>query len=111
MHKFLLAENPQAPGSGGLWIIHMPDPICIIEAVLEGEKIQTPKVIHKKEFEYVSSDGVSEHWQLRLYHYFTTDFNEEKEAEELAEKIIIRAWRWYKEYLIWEDQIIDDDYE
>lgn len=109
MHKFLLAENPQAPETGGLWIIHLPDPICIIEAVIEGEKIHTKNAIYKSNFQFKNSDGIVENWQFRLYHYFTTDFDERKEADVLTAKIINDAWHWFMAYLIWEDQNIDNE--
>ncbi|MBK7885450.1 MAG: hypothetical protein IPJ81_17920 [Chitinophagaceae bacterium] len=108
MHKFLLAENPQAPSTGGLWIIHLLDPICIIEAVISGEKIHTKKAIYTKDFKFTNSDEILEHWQLRLHHYFTTDFDEQKEAAILTEKIMTEAWHWFKAYLIWEDANIDN---
>jgi len=69
MHRFLLAENPQAPETGGLWIIHLPEPICIIEAVTNGEKIHAKKAIYTNEFKYINSDGIIENWQLRIHHY------------------------------------------
>ena len=108
MHKFLLAENPQAPESGGLWIIHLLDPICIIEAVIGGEKRHTKKAIYINEFKYINSDGIIENWQLRIHHFFTTDFDERKDAKERCEKIINDAWHWYRAYLIWEDSNIDN---
>lgn len=64
MHKFILAENPQAPETGGLWIIHLPTPICIIEAVFDGQKIHSKKAIYAKDFQYKGSDGLIENWQL-----------------------------------------------
>lgn len=108
MHKFVLAENPRAPATGGLWIIHLIEPFCIIEAVTDGEKIHTKKAIYRNEFRYINSDGVIENWQLRIHHYFTTDFNEEKQADELTKKIMEDAWHWFKSYLIWEDKNIDN---
>ena len=108
MHRFVLAENPQAPETGGLWIIHLLDPICIIEAVIFGEKIHTKKAIYTSEFKYINSDGITEDWQLRIHHYFTTDFDERKDAKERCEKMMREAWHWYKSYLIWEDKNIDD---
>lgn len=110
MHKFLLAENPQAPETGGLWIIHLLEPICIIEAVLIGEKIHTKKAIYINEFKYINPDGLIENWQLRVHHYFTTNFDERKETKELTDKIMTETWHWFKAYLIWEDTNIDKNY-
>lgn len=109
MHKFILAENPQVPERGSLWIVHLLNPICIIEAVLDGEKIHTKKAIYKSDFQYKNSDGIVENWQLRVHHYFTTDFDERKEAEFLCEKIMIEAWHWYESYLKWEEDNINNE--
>lgn len=108
MHKFILAENPQAPQTGGLWIIHLLDPICIIEAVIDGEKVHSKKAIYTKEFLFINLDEITEYWQLRVYHYFTTNFDERKDSKELCEKIMNEAWHWYRAYLIWEDNNIDN---
>ena len=110
MHKFLLAENPQAPETGGLWIVHLPNPICIIEAVTSGQKFQSKNAAYHQDFKYINTDGIVENWQLRLYHYFTTDFDERKNSDALAKKIIDEAWHWYRAYLAWEDKNIDNSF-
>jgi hypothetical protein len=104
MHKFILGENPQSPDNGGLWIIHLPNPNAIIEAVIDGEKIHSKKAIFSKEYQYQTHDGIVEHWQLRLHHYFSTLFCDDKEAAILAFKMLDDAWQWYKSYLIFEDK-------
>lgn len=105
MHKFLLAHNPQAPESGGLWIIHLPDPQSIIEAVLIGEmKIHSKNAVYSKKYKYQD-----ENWQLRLYHCYVKieNWNEENEKQ-FCEKLLDDAWQWYLSYLIWEDKNIDN---
>lgn len=109
MHKFILGENPIAPETGGLWIVHLPNPNSIIEAVLSGEKIHSKNALYVKEFQYLNTDGVLELWQLRLHHYFSTLFCDDKEAEVLAFKMLDNAWHWYKSYLIFEDKNIDEN--
>ena len=101
MHKFLLATNPLAPQSCGVWIIHNVKPICIINVVYGEDKPKTKNIIYHKKF---FADG--KEYTLYIHHYFTTDFNEEKKADELCEKILNRAWRWYFNYLIAAKKII-----
>lgn len=110
MHKFILGENPMAPESGGLWIIRLPQPIAIIEAVLIGKKIHSKNAMHAVNFLHENSDGIAENWELRLYHLFTTDFLIEPEKQ--AKPILIDAGYWFKAYLEFEDKNIDknDDY-
>jgi hypothetical protein len=111
MHKFILGENPQAPETGGLWIIHLPNPIAIIECVLKGEKIHSKKAIHVTNLMYTNSDGYTEYWQLRLYHLFTTDFEmlDDKLAADFVNDVLTKALFWYESYLKWEDGNIDMD--
>lgn len=111
MHKFILGENPQAPTTGGLWIVHLTNPVCIIEVVAEGEKAHSKKAIYRKEFNYKNTDNVIEKYQLRVHHYFTTIFYEEKSTQKICESILNDAWHWYKAYLTWEDKNIDTDEE
>ena len=109
MHKFILGENPQAPESGGLWIIHLPDPIAIIECVLKGEKVHSKKAIYTANLNYTNSDGDTEHWQLRLYHLYSTDFAllDDKLAADYVNNLLSKALFWYESYLKWEDGNID----
>jgi hypothetical protein len=100
MHKFILGNNPLAPETGGLWILHLLEPICIIEVVLLGEKIHTKKALYTAQFQFTNSKGIIENWQLRMHHYFTTNFNERKNSEELCKKIMDDASHWYLAYLI-----------
>lgn len=110
MHKFILGDNPMAPESGGLWIIRLPQPIAIIEAVLSGKKIHSKSAIQIANLFYKNSDGIIENWELRLYHLFTTDFLTEPEKQ--AEPILTDAIHWFKAYLEFEDKNIhnNDDY-
>lgn len=94
--------------TGGLWIIHLPNPNAIIEAVLIGEKVHAKNAVYFKEYQYSNSDGILELWQLRLHHYFSTLFCDDKEAEVQAFKMLDNAWHWYKSYLIFEDENIDN---
>lgn len=111
MHKFVLAENPMATDSGGLWIVHLPDPKSIIEVVHEGKKMHSRYAKYFMNFRYHNPDGVIENIQLRRYHYMSTDFVTDEAAEILAGKILPQAWHWYKSYLQWEDKGIDTNEE
>lgn len=112
MHKFILGENPQAPESGGMWIIHLPQPQAIIEAVIDGAKVHSNHAQYVANYKHVNSDGIAEQWQLRLYHYFSGEFVDDLDDERLAHKMLNDAWAWYKSYLEWEDLNIDlNDYE
>lgn len=110
MHKFILGENPQAPESGGLWIIHLIDPVAIIEVVAAGEKQHTKNVKHLLEVFYENSDGIEENYFFFLHHFFTVDFNmlDEELAGKKVQKLLTQAMHWYKAYLEWEDKNIDD---
>lgn len=98
MDKFLLAENPLRPDQSGLWIVHMLDPISIIQCH-EGHQQLTS--IHRH-YSFVNVDGVTEEWTLSVFHFFTTDFLEQ--PEDRAPKLLDRAWHWLKAYFNEEDR-------
>lgn len=100
MDKFLLAENLLRPEQSGLWIIHMLDPISIIECI-EGHMQLEGKIY--KQFQFENIDGVTEEWTLSIYHFFTTDFLET--PEDRAPKLLDRAWRWLRAYFQEEDKL------
>lgn len=103
MDKFLLAENPLRPEQSGLWIVHMLDPKAIIRCT-QGN---IPADDIRRHYSFKNTDGVIEEWTLSAYHFFTTDFLTEPEAQ--AGKLLDRAWRWFRAYMEAEDNIIDSD--
>lgn len=102
MDRFYLAENPLV--QRGLAIIHMIEPVAIITLSLEDKQGKE----FEKEYTYTNTDGIDEHWSLGIHHYFTTDMNAENHAPK-AFKILDKAWHWYKSYLEWEDENIDEN--
>lgn len=106
MDKFILAENPMRPEDSGIWIIHLLDPIAIIQC-LEGHvgrgEVEPGNIF--KHYQFNNAYQVLEEWTLKVHHFFTTDFLEEPEAR--AMKLLDRAWRWYRSYMEWEDNNID----
>lgn len=98
MDKFLLAENPLRPEQSGMWIVHMLDPISIIQCIEGHVEL---KSIHKH-YSFVNSDWVTEDWTLSIVHFFTTDFLET--PEDRAPKLLDRAWRWLRAYFKEEDK-------
>lgn len=53
-----------------------------------------------------------EHWTLSIHHLFTTNMaaSDDDQASARASKLIDKAWHWYKNYLIWEDNNIDNNF-
>jgi hypothetical protein len=99
MHKFLLANNPLAPDSSGIWLIHLIKPISIIEVVKDGQKIHSKAAVFFQEFEFKGPISTTK-FQLRLYHYFTTNLDESIDNEILCKNLLNESWNWYKAYLI-----------
>lgn len=94
MHKFLIGTNPQAPDTGGLWVIHLINPKSIIEVVPFGTTPKSKKAIYARDFEFISSDGELQVWQLRLYHCFIPLTAEMVNEREVADKLLKDAWHW-----------------
>lgn len=58
-------------------------------------------------------NGIEEQWTLYVHHLFTTNMNDldEVEGNKTIDKLLNRAWHWYKSYMQWEDNNIDlEDY-
>lgn len=87
--------------STGLYIIHLPDPVTIIECI-EGHvgkgEVKAGNIY--RHYQFNNGQGIEE-WTLNIHHFFTTDFLEE--PEQRAIKLLDRAWRWYRSYMQWED--------
>ncbi len=105
MKNFILAESPYPTQESGLWLIHLEGPVCIIEAVCEGQEPFSTKALATSTFTYQDALGPEEHWELRIHHYFSTDFDERLKSEELCAQMLQDAWLWFSEYLAWEDRI------
>ena len=105
MRNFILAENPYPFQENGLWLVHLSDPVCIIEAVSEGDQAFSAVAGARKSFVVEDVLGVVERWELRIHHYFTTEFDERLNSKELCDQMLQDAWLWFSEYLSWEDHI------
>jgi len=107
MDRFLLAENPMKPNASQCAIIHTIDPIAIIRCELDQKR--APAEHHLVQI-YINSDGLPEEWTLEAHHLFTTNMNaaDSEAAKSIAEKLLVKAWRWYRSYLEWTDRNIDD---
>lgn len=104
LNRFLLAEDPRNDG-GGLAIVHTIDPIGIIGLIPDHVQHSRPF----RRFTYRNSDGVTEEWTLYVHHYFTTNMAllDDEEGNKAIDKLLTRAWHWYKSYMEWEDNNID----
>lgn len=109
MDRFLLAENPMNSDGQPIAIIHTITPIAIIALYLD----EAPKGDSKlyRAFEHHPSGSEKEIWTLKIHHLFTTNMAalDEVESEKMIDKLLTRAWHWYKSYLEWEDKNIDED--
>lgn len=102
MDKFILAESPYHPERSGLFIIHLKNPIAIIRCT-EGH-LKIDQVYDHFQFE--NSDKEIEEWTLSAFHFFTADFISDPGAQ--VKPLLKRAWRWYRAYMEWEDNNIDN---
>lgn len=84
-----------APRSSGLFIIHLPNPVHIIE-VHEGE-IKPNLRVPPDEPYLRAVDGKGQPWTLAVHFMFSTDFL--KEPREQAGPLLAAAWRWFRAYL------------
>jgi hypothetical protein len=100
MDKFLLGENPMRSGDSGLWVIHLLSPQAHIQCI-EG-KIETPGTC--RHYVYINSDNVAEEWTLFM-HYISIATLTDAEYDHLLD----RAWRWFRSYLEFEDNNIDEN--
>lgn len=100
MDRFLLADNPRT--NRGLSIVHMMDPVAII--IVDEGHVNTGK--KQKHFEYDY-----ELYTLSMHHFFTTNMAglDDKIGNEMTDKLLSKAWHWFKSYLQWEDEQIDEN--
>ncbi|MCW0484084.1 hypothetical protein [Gaoshiqia sediminis] len=104
MDRFLLAENPiNTDDVIKQYIIHTIKPKCIIEAVnaSDDSDVVSSGFPHQI-FEFINSDGVPEIWAL-----IVRDVYDHSSSDEI-EKLLSRAWRWFRAYMEWEDGNIDE---
>lgn len=101
MDKFLLAENPMRPDQSGRFIVHMLDPVAIIECELEHNEYPPGKWY--KHYYFQNIDEVIENWTLSIHFMFTKELDSEQHHK-LVNHMLDRAWRWYRSYLEWEDK-------
>lgn len=102
MDRFLLAENPMNARCKSLAVIHTIDPVAIIE-VLEGHKRFDSG--HYRHFIHNSVEP----YTFRLHFQFSKSLADgDAQAKEVSQ-LFDRAWRWYRSYMEWEDNNIEND--
>lgn len=108
LSHFLIADNPMVDGSPSA-IIHTINPQAII-LITEGKGFRLARQNEKrfKNFSFVNSDGIEEWYVLSVHHLFTTEFDSEQHHM-IVDKLLTRAWHWYKSYMEWEDEQINDE--
>lgn len=98
MHQFLIANNPNAPHSSGIWIIKIPKPIAIIEVVHDGMSDVIKEPIHSATFTTNNGELI----KFNLYHYFmegVVGFDTHEQIKKEVDTLFNRAWHWYKAFL------------
>lgn len=107
--EFLLCENPmragsRAEGGAGLYLLKTTKPLCLIEVRnMESDSPHMDLADIFKFCEYINSDGLIEDYELILL--TPSRVPESKRAAYQA--ILDKAWRWYRAYLNFEDNITD----
>lgn len=106
MDRFLLADNPMRPDQSGCFIIHMIDPISIIACHENHVDIINQPC---RQYSYTNSDGILEHWTLSVHHMYTANMAalDDVNSQAMIDKLLKKAWHWYKAYMDWEDDNID----
>jgi hypothetical protein len=101
--SFLLAEDPQRP-EVGQFILHTRPPVSLIRVLSmdDDEPINDARYI-SKDYSYAGNDSYVEVFQLVVMPFSdgAVEFNKEDEADLL--RLLDRAWRWYSQYIKWED--------
>lgn len=105
LNRFLLAEDPRSSLEGGTAIIHTIEPYSIIGVIHELVEHTQPY----RHFIYNEEESVT----LYVHHMFTTNMAaaDEVESDKMIDKLLNRAWHWYKSYLEWEDQNLNEQDE
>lgn len=101
--EFLLAEDPQRPEIGE-FLLHINTPVALIQVLSmdDSDPVADERYI-AKDFTYVGPDGYTEVFQLVCMPFTdgVVEFNKETQAQLLP--VLDRAWKWYSNYLKWED--------
>lgn len=95
MNKFVLGENPMRPDDPDLYIIHLPDPVAIIE--VEEDHIEYPPGKWYRHFVFNE-----ELFTLSVHFLWTRELDTEQHNA-IVNKMLDKAWRWWRAYMQWED--------
>lgn len=87
-------------GSDDQYIVHALPPFSLIQALQGSGKVAVDNRLFQS-FGFRNSDGIIEDWTLVIVY---TEANFEQ-----AEKLLSKAWRWYRSYMEWEDKQIDNE--
>lgn len=100
MDKFLLAENPMSD-SDEIYIVHALPPFALIAAIVGAFTYPDADQRIFQSFAFRNIDGVVEDHTLIIVYT--------EASHDQAEKLLSKAWRWYRSYMEWEDKNISDE--
>lgn len=101
MDKFLLAENPMVNVEGrDMYIVHALPPFSLIQAFQGAGRLNLDNYLYQS-FAFRNSTGQVEDWTLAIIY--------SEVSKDQAERVLSKAWRWYRSYLEWEDKQFDNE--
>lgn len=109
MDRFLLCENPQLDSNR---------PVYILQTITHRMLIQVITYEHQSElyyklddvfdlFSFVNSDGITERYMLKVVDFYDITEDEIDDNIQTIRLHIKKAWKWFKSYIIWQDQQAD----
>lgn len=99
MDKFLIAYNDMS-GSDDTFIVHALPPFALIQAFQGAGKVNLDNRLFQS-FAFRNSQGVVEDWTLVIVYT--------EASMEQADKLLSKAWRWYRSYMEWEDKLNENE--
>ncbi|MGV0927166.1 hypothetical protein ACTS9K_08380 [Empedobacter sp. ULE_I145] len=109
MDRFLLCENPMKDENRPIYILQTIEHRMLIEVIpynnLEDIGFRSNDIFDL--FTYYNPAGFKEDYMLKVVVFYDLDITEIDEVMAEIRLHITKAWKWYKSYIIWQDNEID----
>lgn len=109
MDRFLLSENPQGGINRPVYITQTIKHKMLIQVIpYENQSDLSFKLDDVFDlFSFVNSDGITERYMLKVVDFYDITEDEIDDNIQTIRLHIKKAWKWFKSYIIWQDQQAD----
>lgn len=109
MDRFLLCENPLKDENRSIYILQTIKHRMLIQVIPYEDLSEVNYNLNDVFYFFTYNGDFQENYMLKVVEFYDLTEDEIDNNIEEIRLHITKAWKWYKSYIIWQDQQLDDE--